>query len=463
MMLTTQLAEGKIYATGSGHAVATQRREKMFESETEVSPIPRPKIGAADEDEMLDSDAVAQQVAVNAFVESPQTKVTVRRTEKHASLSKKSTKSRSAPTGAPIMPAVPVADASDPKLVYKYQEIRFDNQPVVASVEHGFIEHGQYYQISMGAGFTNYDGLEPPIVPGLPGLDSFGDDLDVFELGLVPLGGSPSLDLFGASDFTNEDCFPLTMQTSNNSNGSGSRSRMGANMSYYTESASGRGLLRSASNGEFFNEVETAMQDGGEITEYQIDNMGLNQHGINISSEVDASPRRILSNRSDCEDEEDRHQHKRGNHQRSQGSELRDFASPYENYQQFDRDVAGRIPNHAVRNTYMAAHDPGCMPVASHFGLPFAPVNNNVINKNGIAFPSSPMGAPSTPMTQVYSEPFQFQIVTEQDVQQAINSSDDGQATNSTAELVFDPDEVFEVAMNLPDSFQAMSMGGNDF
>jgi hypothetical protein len=467
MLLTTQLAEGKIYSTGSGHAVATQRREKMFELETEVTPIPRPKLGAAKEDEMFDSDAVVQQVAENAFVESPRTKVTVRRAEKHASLPKKSAKSgspasrtaRSAAAAAATTAAVPVADTSDSKMVYKFQEIYFDNQPVVASVEHGLLEDGQYYQISMDAGLTNYDGLEQAVVPGLPGLDSYGDDLDLFELGLVSLGNTPPPDSFGASEFTPDDCFPLTIETTNNSNGTGSRSRMGANMSYYTASSSGLGLLRSASNGELFNEVETAMQDGTEITEYQIDNFGLSQYGPDNSTEIDASPRRILSNRSECEDEEDRHRHKRVNQQHSQGSEIREFGAPYENYQLFNRDVVGRIPNPAVRNTYLAARDPASIPATPHFGLPFAPSNPSVINKDGIAFSASSIGAPPAVTTQVYSQSFHFDLISTQAVQQAIDSGDTNQAMNSTAELVFDPDEVFEVAMVLSDSFQALSVG----
>jgi hypothetical protein len=393
MMITTQLVEGKIYLIGSGHAVATQRREKLFEEETHITPIPRPRFTPRDDSSIFNSEAVVQSVSNNAWVDSPHTKVTVRRAVKEILLPL-ATDTSSRPDSVDGMQQ---AGNSDSKVVVKLQEIQFDDQAVVTIMEHGLIDSGQYRQMTMDVGLSNYDGLHRDT--SIPGIDLLGDDLDLWESGILLSSREGALQSWNDHE---QNLFSVFSSQSSNSKA----------MSCYSSKSSTRGVWRSATNGLLFDDLDSVLPEGAVVTVQHLSQRNGCHGDGNDATELDASLASNLSSRSACEDPEDRHRHKRQHTQRSKESGVSEFTAPYEVYQQVDFDAVQSIPSTKVRDTFLSFRDPALRQDSSGIDA------------------SVPCECFATDVScvehkRIFREPFQFPLLWTEIIEEAIGIYDD--------------------------------------
>jgi hypothetical protein len=257
--LATQLTERRTYSRGGGHTVFSERREKIFEIETGVIPIPRVRLAILDTDVTLTSENVVEIIARSAFQESSAVNVTVQRSETEYSI-------RNRPE----------------KMVSIAQEMFFEGELVAQSLESRLmLSNGQQLTAS---------------------LDVVTSDGDYAELEGVPL----TFGTLKTVDIDRNEVYPLCAQSSNSTN----RSML------TTSSGSRRFSMRSTGNDVLFQDLE-AVLPAARVRRYQIMNYGLSGDGTRIVSteegDNNAGMRRRRSDLSDIENDREYYGIKRRN------------------------------------------------------------------------------------------------------------------------------------------------------
>jgi hypothetical protein len=247
--MASQLTERRTYSRGGGHTVFSERREKIFEIETGVIPIPRVRLAILDTDVTLTSENVVEIIARSAFQESSGVNVTVQRSETEYSI-------RNRPE----------------KMVSIAQEMFFEGELVAQSLESRLmLSNGQQLTAS---------------------LDVVTSDCDYAELEGVPLTGGTVKTV----DIDPNEVYPLCAQNSNSTN----RSML------TTSSGSRRFSMRSTGSDVLFQDFQ-AVLPAGRVRRYQIMNYGFSADGTRIVSTEEgdnsACMRRRHSELSDIEDD----------------------------------------------------------------------------------------------------------------------------------------------------------------